>query len=204
MKPYFSFSLWILPLIASQALLIQGCSTLVGNVRPVDEKSQTYGILDLSRHNSEWEHLPSASTEAQRAQSKAEEEGNDPLSATEIADVAYQSKKTASIISLNSACRRPLHPEAQPIHELRGITNQLFLGFTGISLRNEREVQFLGRPALETLLQGRLNDGEMKVKAIVLRRGACVYEMVYLALPKFFDLHEKDFHQFIDSLRLKE
>ena len=179
-----------MPIIAAALLAsLSGCATLLGNVKPVDQKSEQYGVADLSRSNSEWTRVDS---------------GNPPENTnvpSEISDVAFQSKRTASIISLNSACRTGRETEER---DLRTVTNLLFLGITDVSLRSERNVSVQETPALETTVQGKMNGQDMMLRAVVLRRGSCIYDLMYLARPNFFPVHEADFSQFVASLRLKD
>src|SRR4051812_47677682 len=79
---------------------ISGCA-LIGNVKPVAEKSESYGVMDLSKENPEWVKLDTSETRSGENSSG----GSQETETTEVSDVAYQSKRNASIISLNSACR---------------------------------------------------------------------------------------------------
>ena len=36
---------------------LSGCGVLIGNVKPVDEKSEAYGVMDLSKESPEWRKL---------------------------------------------------------------------------------------------------------------------------------------------------
>ena len=174
-------------------ILASGCGILVGNVRPVNEKSETYGVADLSQENKDWQKLDSAS------------KGVDPtdpnVTSTEVADVAYQSKKTASIISINSACR-PAQASAQN-DNLHNDTNLLFLGFGEVTLREEKPMTLQNLPALQTTVQGKLNGEPMKVRTIVMRRSSCLYDLMYVATPVHFAENEAEFSHFIASLKLK-
>src|SRR5689334_22833806 len=87
------------------AMVFSSCSVLVGNVKPVDEKSENYGVADLSKENADWVRV-----EGEKSAKSAETN-------TEVADVAFQSKQTASIISLNSACR-PYLDESEDLRTL--------------------------------------------------------------------------------------
>jgi hypothetical protein len=173
-------------------LASSGCGLLFGNVKPVDEKSDDYGVLDLSKNSSEWAKLDpkTSNPEAKDADSRS----------TEVSDVAFQSKKTASIISLNSSC----NPEVQnPDKDLRSFTNLLFLGITDITLRDERTMNFQNSPALQTTLRGKLNGEEMMLRTVVLRKRNCLYDLMYVARPAHFLENEPDFSRFASSLKLK-
>ena len=87
-----------------------GCSVFFGNVKPIAQKSTSYEVLDLSTNNPEWEKI-----------SKKEAEPG-------ISDLAFQSKKTKSIISLNSTCKT-IPEESEKKKNLRELTRELLLGF---------------------------------------------------------------------------
>jgi hypothetical protein len=161
------------------------CSVLVGNIKPIAEHSESYQIKDLASENSkEWMKLPSSS--------------NDPDTAT--SDASYQSKQTASIISVNSACR-PSNEEND--RDLRYFTNLLLLGVTDITYKNEAQLQLPQAPALETTIQGKLSNEITKMRTVVIKMGQCVYDLMYISRPQHFQKNEKDFAQFVQSLRIK-
>ncbi len=168
------------------------CGLLVGNIKPVDEKSDDYGVLDLSRDNSNWVKLDPKSISGR----EAKDEGTSP---TEISDVVFQSKQTASTISLNSACR-----EGAQAKDLRSITNLLFFGINDISVREEHELAHQGYPALETTLKGKLSREPVMLRTLVIKKNECVYEMIYLAPPAKFEQEAPDFSRFVASLKLKD
>lgn len=180
---------------ASIALFASSCSVVVGNVKPVDEKSTNYGVMDLSTTHSDWIKLDPQKTAEQ------DEGKGQSISQTEVSDVAFQSKSTASIISLDSACR---HSNESSERDLKTLSNLLFLGITDVTLREEKGIEVQKTPALETTLRGKLNSEPMSFKTVVLRRQSCVYDLVYMARPRFFDSQVDDFSHFVASLRLKE
>lgn len=167
---------------------------MVGNVKPIEERSQNYGVMDLSTQNPQWSRL------------SPEESGADPtnpkeLHSTEISDVAFQAKESSSIISLNSACRPPQgRPEEKNLKELTGL---LFMGISDLTLLSEREILVQNHPALESTIQGSLQGEKMMLRTVVLRHGECTYDLIYMSKPRFFQQNETDFAHFVDSLRLK-
>lgn len=166
--------------------VICSCSVLVGNVKPVAEKSDEYKVLKLSKVNSDWKLLP------QEASEEPEKDKN--------SDVAYQSTKTSSIISLNTACRPNIETDNR---SLSSYSNMLFLGVTHVKSRVEKEYIHDGIPALETTLHGNLNEEEMKLKTVVIKKADCLYDLMYISRPKYFDSEEKVFSEFANSLKLK-
>lgn len=169
--------------IAALLIFSSSCSVLVGNIKPVAEHSETYQVKDLSE-SKEWLKLPSTS--------------NDPDTAS--SDASYQSKQTASIISINSACR-PSNEENG--RNLEYFTNLLLLGLTDITYKKEEQIQIASVPALETTIQGKLSNEITKMRTVVVKMGQCVYDLMYISRPQHFQKNEKDFTQFVQSLRIK-
>lgn len=192
------------------ALLQSGCGLLLGNVKPVDEKSESYGVLDLSKSKpGEWTRLdPTKVAEPERPE--ANSAGN---SSSEVSDAVYQNKKTAATISLNSACRPKIDKSesnsagadygSNQTADLRKVTNLLLLGLSEVTLRSESELTLQGRLALQTTLRGKLNREDVMLRTVVTRKGTCTYDLVYLAPPEQFQTNLGDFSQFVASLRLK-
>ena len=175
-------------LAALLATTATGCSILIGNVKPSSEKAEGYGVMDLTRQTPPWVLV------------KTEEEA-DPDGATEgdTSDVAYQSPKTASIISLNSSCG----VDAGDERDLRAITNLVLLGITGTAGRDERKIKAAGLPALQTTVKGKLNGETMMLRTVVLRNDSCSYDLMYVARPRHFASEEAVFSSFVSSLRLQ-
>lgn len=174
-------------LLALLLMMLAGCGTgvLIGNVKPVDEKSESYGVMDLTKGNPDWIKLDPKSGD---------------INSTEIEDVAFQSKSTAAIVSLNSACRDSKEYENK---DLRSLTNVLLLGAADVTLRDEKELTVSGNPALQTTIEGKINSEKIMLRTVVIKRRTCVYDLVYVARPQTFDAHVEDFSHFVASLRLK-
>lgn len=189
------------------ALDSSGCGLLIGNVKPVDEKSDQYGVADLSKDQPQvWKRL----TDAQQGADAQDPE----VTATEVPDVAFQSIKTAAVISINSSCRASTagddaeydaskDPGQKQDDELRALAHQLTFGISDVSRRSERKLTVQGSPALQTQLQGKLRGNPIAIRTIVFKRGDCVYDLLYMAPPKHFAENERDFDHFVASLRVK-
>jgi hypothetical protein len=175
-----------------------GCGVFIGNVRPEDSKSDAYGISDLTKESSDWVKLDPK-------KSNGEEPYDPNTTPTEVSDVAYQSKKTSSVISINSACRANREAPANKTidQDLRDLTDILLLGGSEVTLRNENHVLLQGTPALETTILGKINQEKVQIRAVVLRRRTCIYDLLYVSRPEVFTLNELAFTHFVASLRLK-
>lgn len=178
------------------SLTLVGCSTLVGNVKPVDEKSTQYGVLNLETEApGVWTKLSDAVLRPKDAQIGSSKKAF----SSEIADVAYQSKRTAGIISLNSSCREG----REGIPNLQPYLRELLLGMTGVTEREETKRKVSGIEALESTVAGSMAGEKTKIRAIVLEKGGCLYDLMYIARPERFSTHENDFNRFVSSLRLR-
>jgi hypothetical protein len=184
--------------LTSLSLGASGCGVFIGNVRPEDSKSDAYGISDLSKESPDWVKLDPKKSNG--------DEAYDPnTTPTEVSDVAYQSKSTSSVISINSACRANREAPANKTVEqdLRDLTDILLLGGSNVTLRNEEKVNLQGSPALETTILGTINQEKVQIRAVVLRRKTCIYDLLYVSRPAVFTVNEPAFTHFVASLRLK-
>jgi len=166
------------------------CGLLIGNVKPVEEKSDDYSIMDLTDGSSDWEKI-----------SRADERGEDARDEeTEISDISYQSKRTASIISMNSVCRPGMQHKAQ---DLGAFTRELTLGISNISKKSERQITVSGQRAVETTIHGKMSGESMSLRSVVLRSGRCVYDLMFIARPAHFESQAGTFAAFVSSFKLE-
>ena len=195
------------------ALGTPSCSVLVGNVRPVEERDHRYQVLNLSIDSpAEWRALSPASgapsgsgatsvtTSAATTEVRADENGPDE------SDLAFQSRRTASIISLNSVCRASYLPK-EGIDSLRQFSRQLLIGnFNAIENQSEKTRMLAGVEALETRIIGLTsgkNTERTEVQVIVLKKDRCVYDLMLLGRPETFARSQADFERFVNSLRFQ-
>ena len=184
----------LIPLILCLLFLTftsSGCGVLLGNVKTVDEKSENYRVEDLAQKNSDWHKL-------EPTQVGAKQPDTDPTRETDTTDLAFQSKKTASIISLNSACR-----QGQNLESLQETSHLLFLGISDVTQREETDLEIDHQRALQTTLQGILNSQPVKLRTVVLQKTGCTYDLMYVSRPEHFDSQLGDFTRFVSSLRLR-
>ena len=171
---------------------LSGCSVLIGNIKPVGEKSQSYEVLRLEKENPNWVAIDSNSVK------ESDEEDNESL---ESSDLAYQSKSSSSIISLNSSCRKNL---ASSQLTLRQFTDALLLGIQSIENREEREISISGAQALETTLQGNLGGRTSRLRSVVIRKGMCVYDLMLIARVDRFGQDLPTFERFVNSFQFQQ
>ena len=152
----------------------------------MEEKSTRYHALELSEESTSWKHLPSRDPKAHKIP---------------ISDVAYQSQKNASIISLNSICKTDQNPEGQ--RNLQELSRELLLGISQITFREEKEITLSGISALQTTITGHMDQERVTLRTIVLQKLECVYDLMYIARPETFDENEPDFSRFAKSLQIQ-
>lgn len=172
------------------------CSTVIGTVRPIDEKSSRYSVEDLSQDPRSWRKLPPESTIS--ADNPYRE--NKEAFSSEVSDLVFQSLKTSAIVSLNSACRGEDAPKAL---DLKRLSDELLLGFTDVRNRQEDETSVNGYRAYHTKLEGTLSGARTRIEAFVVEKPPCTYDLMYIASPRQYPVHEADFTRFVSSLRLR-
>jgi hypothetical protein len=190
------------PLILTLLLLLtgsfSGCSSLIfGNIKPFEEKSQTYSILDLSKENSDWTRLS-------RSDKKSEGDSNSDTLSGDSTDVAFVSHASGSTISLNSTCKNYQTPDKKPT--LRELSQQLVSGSFAPNTPHwleEKEMVVQKVQALKTISQGVLNRQNFQIETVVLQFGNCIYDMIYVSRVEKYKQQEKDFSRFVSSLQLR-
>jgi hypothetical protein len=165
-------------------------------VKPVDEKSEKYSVLDLAEVAPQtWRKLD----QAQLMSKDSDLGSNSEAFSSELTDVAYQSKVNSAIISLNSSCRKG----RGAVQDLRPILRELLMGMSAVEERTETPTEISGLPALAGTIAGRMAGENTKIRALVVSKGECVYDLMYISRPDRFSTHEPDFNRFVSSVKLR-
>lgn len=178
-----------LALVCAVALL-PACSILVGNVKPVTEHSTRYQTMEPSQWP-DWQRLGPPK--------EAKKEESDELADPDVTDLAWQSKTSGAVISLNSACRAKFRDESQSLEDF---TEQLVLGTTEISDKTSEAVTVSGRKGLQTTLTGVISGRTNRLRVVVVRDMDCIYDLMYVARPKHFNDSLDEFTQFVQAFRI--
>ena len=165
-------------------IFLNGCSVLVGQVRPVDQKAPPIPFKDIALIAPSWKALEIP------LRSKNSED---------IPDAAWQSGKTAAVISLNSACRQT--PDEHL--DLKEVTRGLISQWDNLTINHEEPKILSGFPAWETGATGKYLKRDRKFETVVVKTPRCVYDLVYLSPVESFTEELSVFEQFCDSLNLK-
>jgi hypothetical protein len=200
--PHFLHSAYLLALML--LIFSPGCSLLIGNVKPIAEKSHEYEYLNLARESKDWTKLEDEesvpSTQDQKVSKLNAEPKSDESDSNDTNDVAFQSQSSASIISINSACRQRIEDTTL---DLRSFTQELLLGVVLVTEKQEVQLTVSGLSALETTAQGLLNGQAVKIRTVVLRREDCIFDLMYVARPDRFIIKESEFKKFVQGFKLK-
>lgn len=167
-------------------LLLNSCSILVGQVKPVEEKAPTPQFAAIDQRHPDWKRL--------ELHSATSVENPD-----DIPDSAWQSNKTAAVVSLTSACRKNNDGDMG----LRDFTANLLSQWRNLNVDTQREIKVSNYPALETTAEGIYLNRLRKFQTVVVKSKSCMYELVYLSQTKTFSQEIAVFQEFRDSLNLK-
>ena len=152
-----------------------GCSLFLGNIKPVEEKAGDSKVMNLSSKNPDWVSFESK------------------------ADAAYRSKRTGSTISMNSSCKS-FDSHIKP--DLRALTHELMLGITRIKSQKAKNITVQGLPALQTTTEGKVDKDDLIMRTVVVEKGKCVFDFIYISLADQFKTQESDFSDFVQSWKV--
>lgn len=172
-----------------------GCSVsklLVGQVDPVDQKSSSIQIVAVETIDPHWKRVDISGNSSSTS------------GVNDMPDRAWQSTKTASVISLNSACRQ-INDGAQNYSEMepKDITSDLLSQWRDLEDKQERQFLVSGFPAYETTAEGIYYRQKRKFQILIVKTPTCVYDLIFLAPPKNFAQDLVTFQKFRDKLILK-
>ena len=165
-------------------LLLNGCSILVGQVKPVEEKATLNTPKKELLQDPNWKKL----------QIKSGTKSNE-----DIPDAAWQSLETAAVISLNSVCRQSIDEDG----DIKEVSRLLMSQWDNLKIENEQDRVVSGFRAFETTAHGVYLNQNRKFQTVVVKSPTCVYDLVFLSPPKTFDQEITVFRKFRDNLSLK-
>jgi hypothetical protein len=169
--------------LATFAVFLSSCSILVGQVKPVEEKSVNSSSGKPVLETLGWKKLELSSATG---------------TASDVPDAAWQSPKTDAVISLNSVCRR-----GRENRGVREVTDALLTQWDSLVIQNQKDLQFKGMPGYETTALGKYLGRERKFQTLIVKSPTCIYDLIYLSPSDSFDQDLTAFLQFRDNLVIK-
>ena len=170
--------------------LTTGCSLILGNIKPTDEKSSAYSYLDLSARSQHW--------------IKTREEiglGRTEKTDLDQSDVTFKAKQTKATISVNSVCKKSKKNHKQS--DLKNTARELLLGFGKLKVISEKRSQVSQQEAYEMTVQGIMNHSLLMMRVVLFEKNSCSYDLIYVSDPQDFRRHEDDFERFVASFEVK-
>jgi hypothetical protein len=116
--------------------------------------------------------------------------GWEPIEVSDAA-LAWRDRDAAATIAVSGRCDRD--GEDVP---LSALTQHLFLRFTDREVTTEETVPLDGREALHTVITAKLDGVPKRFSVWVLKKDACVYDLLYIAEPSRFDRGAPSFDAF--------
>jgi len=165
-------------------LFLASCSVLVGQVKPVDEKSVNSSTEKPVLEALGWKRLDLVASST---------------SASDVPDAAWQSPKTSAVISLNSVCRSG----GKSSRGIREVTDSLLTQWDGLVIQSQKDLRFKGLPGYETTALGKYAGRERRFQTLVVKSPTCIYDVVYLSGIETFEQELSAFLRFRDSLNIK-
>jgi len=160
------------------------CSVLVGQVKPLEEKSANSSTQTPTLDSLGWRKL-SGQDNSDRS--------------SEIPDEAWQSTRTAAVISLNSVCRRGTGGE----RDIKKVTQVLLSQWDNLKVQDQQTLSFRNLPAIQTTAKGRYLGRDRRFQIVVVKSPTCIYDLIYLSPVESFDQELSVFTRFRDTLDLK-
>lgn len=172
---HFSTALPGLLLIA-----LSGCSVLIGQVKPVDEKSKTHYWRDASLIDPRFKLI------------------NPSGEPGEASDAAWQSAPLGAVISVNSSCRAQAFPT-----ELEEVSQSLLAQWSAIKDLKQRHTSQAGFSAHVSSGSGVYLDQERRFETWVIKSPSCIYDIVLISSREGHESALKTFLSFKDTLNLR-
>ncbi len=80
------------------------------------------------------------------------------------------------------------------------LTENLIMGTTDRDFESQKVVPFDGREAMHTVVRAKLDGVRMQYDIYVMKKDACVYDVVYVAPPAHYSDGSADFERFVDGV----
>jgi len=113
------------------------------------------------------------------------------------ADLALARQDAPGRMLVNATCDGREPERALPV-----LTRHLLFGLKERQIFGRAQVEVSGEPAERTLFEGKsAEDGAVQGEAYVVKGAHCVYDLLYVSPPGFFEQGRPDFDRFVRSLR---
>lgn len=111
-------------------------------------------------------------------------------------DIAFWIGNVGATITVNSTCNQ------KGKYSLKALSEPLVIGIADKQMVERNELSIDGEKALETIYVGKLDNVSIKLSAVVLKKGSCVYDFTYASSPDNFDRGLGDFKKFVSQFKV--
>ena len=111
-------------------------------------------------------------------------------------DLAFKNTQFDGTMTVNSTCN-----EKKKNYSLRALSESLLIGIKDKEALSREEITVDGMPALKTIYTGSLNNVQLKIATVVLRKNICIYDFTYASSPGHFDIGIVDFNNFVSQFK---
>jgi hypothetical protein len=105
--------------------------------------------------------------------------------------VAWVNTELSAIITIHAQC------EEQGDSSLDQYTDHLRIDWTDWVVVSQEKLTLIGRDALRTVVNGRLDGIPRTNELVVVKKNGCLFDLIYSASPAYFDAGRADFAQVV-------
>ncbi len=111
-------------------------------------------------------------------------------------DLAFKNTQFDGTMTLDSTCN-----EKKKNYSMKALSESLLIGIKDKEALSREEITVSGVPALRTIYTGSLNNVQLKIATVVLRKDICIYDFTYASSPEHFDIGIVDFDNFVSQFK---
>jgi hypothetical protein len=111
--------------------------------------------------------------------------------AVQDVDRAWKNRSNGNSISFRTACNDPVESEINSIQQM------IVDGLDAANIEKRETVQYNGREALHSVIQGKLDGIATKIELMIFKKNNCTYTLTYVALPKNYAQDQAVFQKFL-------
>ena len=111
-------------------------------------------------------------------------------------DLFFHNPGTGGVVGVASQCQRGTRAP------LEVLTRHLLFGIRGREVISSREIRLGEVTALQTTMEAKDKDGVVRMSLVVIKKGRCIYDLLYVSRPDFFSPGLRDFEEFVRSFSL--
>lgn len=109
------------------------------------------------------------------------------------ADLTVEDSRSRARMAASARC------PARETGPLPALARHLFFGLRDMKRVRQEPILLDGVAGLDTEVTGEWEGVPVQVRSVVIRRGACLYDLLFIAPPETFEVQGADFEAFLNS-----